>query len=354
MAGEKTEKATPKRRSEARKKGQVAKSTDLQGAIVLLAGIMAMGSAGPKLVTRMADQLRASMQQVANPDVVSAHGIGTLMSSAGTAVLLSVAPIALACTLAGILTNVGMVGFKPSGKALRPDPKRLNPIAGAKNIFGPNAIVETAKSVAKVGAVAAIVAIALLPKLPEFGGMVGLSPVDFGSILASDMSSLVKRAALAYFLIGIADFFWQRHRHEKSLKMDKQEVKDEAKEANLPPEVRGALRRRQMEMSRKRMMAEVPTADVVVTNPTHFSVALRYDATKADAPEVIAKGQDHLALRIREIAREHGVPVIPDPPLARGLYASVDLHHTIPEEFFGAVAAVLAFVYRTAARRAAA
>jgi flagellar biosynthetic protein FlhB len=354
MAGEKTEKATPKRRSEARKKGQVARSTDLQGAIVLLAGIMAMGSAGPKLVTRMADQLRASMQQVANPDVVSAHGIGTLMSSAGTAVLLSVAPIALACTLAGILTNVGMVGFKPSGKALRPDPKRLNPIAGAKNIFGPNAIVETAKSVAKVGAVAAIVAIALLPKLPEFGGMVGLSPVDFGSILASDMSSLVKRAALAYFVIGIADFFWQRHRHEKSLKMDKQEVKDEAKEANLPPEVRGALRRRQMEMSRKRMMAEVPTADVVVTNPTHFSVALRYDATKADAPEVIAKGQDHLALRIREIAREHGVPVIPDPPLARGLYASVDLNHTIPEEFFGAVAAVLAFVYRTAARRAAA
>jgi flagellar biosynthetic protein FlhB len=354
MAGEKTEKATPKRRAEARKKGQVAKSTDLQGAIVLLAGIMAMGSAGPKLVTRMADQLRASMQQVANPDVVSAHGIGTLMSAAGMAVLLSVAPIALACMLAGILSSVGMVGFKPSGKALKPDPKRLNPISGAKNIFGPNAIVETAKSVAKVGAVAAIVAIALLPKLPEFGGMVGLSPVDFGSILASDMGSLVKRAALAYFFIGVADFFWQRHRHEKSMKMDKQEVKDEAKEQNLPPEVRGALRRRQMELSRKRMMAEVPTADVVVTNPTHFSVALRYDTTKADAPEVIAKGQDHLALRIREIAREHGVPVIPDPPLARGLYASVDLNHTIPEEFFGAVAAVLAFVYRTAARRAAA
>jgi flagellar biosynthesis protein FlhB len=354
MAGDKTEKATPKRRNEARQKGQVARSTDLQGAIVLLAGIVTIGAAGPKLVERMADVLRAGIAQTRSPDIVSMHGIGTLMSSAGMAVLLAVAPIAVACVLAGVAANVGMVGFKPSGKALKPDPKRINPAAGAKNLFGPNAIVETAKSIAKVGAVAAIVAIALLPKLPEFGGMVGISPVEFGSILAGDMNSLVKRAALAYFLIGVADYLWQRHRHEKSLKMDKQEVKDEAKEQNLPAEVRGALRRRQMELSRKRMMAEVPTADVVVTNPTHFSVALRYDANRADAPEVIAKGKDHIALRIRELAREHGVPVIPDPPLARGLYASVDLGHTIPEEFFGAVAAVLAFVYRTAARRAAA
>jgi flagellar biosynthetic protein FlhB len=354
MAGEKTEKATPKRRNEARQKGQVARSTDLQGAVVLLAGIVAMGAVGPKIVERMADVLRGAIAQMSSPDVVSRHGIGTLMSSAGEAVLLAVAPIALACVMAGVATSVGMVGFRPSGKALKPDPKRLNPVSGAKNIFGPNAIVETLKSIAKVGVVAAIVAIALLPRLPEFGGMVGISPVEFGSILAGGMSSLVKRAALAYFVIGVADFLWQRHRHEKSLKMDKQEVKDEAKEQNLPAEVRSTLRRRQMELSRKRMMAEVPTADVVVTNPTHYSVALRYDAAKADAPEVVAKGQDHIALRIRELAREHGVPVVPDPPLARGLYGSVELGHTIPEEFFGAVAAVLAFVYRTAARRAAA
>jgi flagellar biosynthesis protein FlhB len=354
MAGEKTEKPTPKRRGEARKKGQVARSTDLQGAIVLLAGIVTIGSAGPKLVNRMADVMRGAIAQTSSPDIVSRHGIGTLMSSAGEAVLLAVAPIALACVLAGVAANLGMVGFKPSGKALKPDPKRINPVAGAKNLFGPNAIVETVKSIAKVGAVAAIVAFALLPKLPEFGGMVGLSPVEFGSILAGDMNSLVKRAALAYFLIGVADFLWQRHRHEKSLKMDKQEVKDEAKEQTVSAEIRGAIRRRQMELSRQRMMSEVPTADVVVTNPTHFSVALRYDANRADAPEVIAKGKGHVALRIRELAREHGVPVIAEPPLARGLHASVELGHTIPEEFFGAVAAVLAFVYRTAARRAAA
>jgi flagellar biosynthetic protein FlhB len=354
MAGEKTEKATPKKRREAREKGQVARSSDLQGAVVLMVGVVALGYAGPGLVQRMGDVMRGAILQTQDPGIVSKQGIGVLMSAAGQAALLAVAPIALACVLAGVAASVGMVGFKPSGKALKPDFRRMNPVTGAKNIFGPNAIVETAKSLAKVGVVAAIVAIALLPRLPEFGGMVGISPTDFGSILATDMGSLVKRAAFAYLFIGIADFAWQKRRTEKSMKMDKQEVRDEAKNQDLPAEVRGMIRRRQMEASRKRMMADVPTADVVVTNPTHYSVALRYDPSRGDAPEVVAKGKGIVALRIRELAAEHGVPVIPDPPLARGLYGSVEIGHLIPEEFFGAVAAVLAFVYRTAARRAAA
>ena len=354
MAGEKTEKATPKKRKEAREKGQVARSIDLQGAVVLIAGIIAIGSAGPGLVQRMGDVMRGAIEQMSDPSIVSKQGLGLLMMSAGKATLLAVAPIALACMLAGIASSIGMVGFRPSGKALKPDFRRVNPLSGAKNLFGPNALVETVKSIAKVGVVAAIVAIALLPKLPEFGGMVGISPTDFGSILATDMGSLVKRAAFAYLFIGIADFAWRKKRNAKSMKMDKQEVSDEQKTQNLPPEVRSMIRRRQMEASRKRMMSAIPTADVVVTNPTHFSVALRYDANRGDAPEVVAKGKGIVALRIRELAREHGVPVIPDPPLARGLYASVEIGHLIPEEFFGAVAAVLAFVYRTAARRAAA
>ena len=354
MAGEKTEKATPKKRKQARERGQVARSTDLQGAVVLLAGIVALGSAGPAMVQRMADVMRDGIAQMSSPDVVSKKGIGLLFQHAGEAALLAVAPIALACVLAGVVTSAGMVGLKPSGKALKPDAKRISPLSGFKNLFGPNAFFEAGKSIAKVGVVAAIVAVALLPKLPEFGGMVGLSPVEFGTILSNDLGALIKRAAFAYLLIGAIDFAWQKRRTEKSLKMDKQEVRDEAKEQNLPAEVRGALRRRAMELSRKRMMAEVPTADVVVTKPTHYSVALRYDGTKVDAPEVVAKGKGHIALRIREIAREHGVPVIADPPLARGLHGSVELGQQIPEQFFGAVAALLAFVYRTAARRAAA
>jgi flagellar biosynthesis protein FlhB len=354
MAGEKTEKATPKKQKEAREKGQVARSTDLQGAIVLMVGIVALGTAGPGLVQRLGDVLRAAIVQTSSPDVVSIRGIGGLMTSAGTATLLAVAPIALACMIAGVLASVGMVGFKPSAKALKPDFKRMDPKSGAKQIFGPNSLVELAKSLTKVGVVAAIVAVALLPKLPEFGGMVGLSPTDFGTILSADMGSLIKRAAFAYLFIGMADFAWQKKRTAKSMKMDKQEVSDEAKTQQLPAEVRSMIRRRQMDASRKRMMSAVPTADVVVTNPTHFSIALRYDTTRGDAPEVVAKGRGIVALRIRELAREHGVPVVADPPLARGLYASVELNQLIPEEFFAAVAAVLAFVYRTAARRAAA
>jgi flagellar biosynthesis protein FlhB len=351
---DKTEKATPKRRGEARRKGQVARSQDLQGAVVLLAGVVALGAAGPGLVDRMADILRTTIAQTATPEVVSTEGLGLLLGHAASAAALAVAPIALACTLAGVAASVGMVGFKPSGQALRPDPKRINPISGAKNLFGPNALVETAKSIVKVGVVAGIVAVALLPRLPEFGGMVGLSPMDFGTTLAGSMGDLVKRAAFAYLLVGAADYWWQRRRNDKSMRMDKQEVKDEAKQQSLPPEVRSMIRRRQIEASRRRMMVNVPQADVVVTNPTHYSVALRYDPTRADAPQVVAKGKGHVALRIREIAREHDVPVVPDPPLARGLYAAVEIDRQIPEEFFGAVAAVLAFVYRAAGRRAAA
>ena len=224
MAGEKTEKATPKKAKEAREKGQVARSTDLQGAVVLMVGIFALGSAGPGLVQRLGDVLRAAIVQTSSPDVVSMQGIGGLMISAGTATLLAVAPIALACMIAGVLASVGMVGFRPSAKALKPDFKRMDPKSGAKNIFGPNALVELAKSLTKVGVVAAIVAVALLPRLPEFGGMVGLSPTDFGTILSADMGSLVKRAAFAYLFIGIADFAWQKKRTAKSMKMDKQEV----------------------------------------------------------------------------------------------------------------------------------
>jgi flagellar biosynthetic protein FlhB len=302
----------------------------------------------------MGDVMRGAIVQISDPGIVSKQGIGLLMMSAGKAAALAVAPIALACMLAGVAASVGMVGFRPSGKALKPDFRRINPLSGAKNLFGPNALVETGKSIAKVGVIAAIVAVALLPRLPEFGGMVGISPTDFGAILATDMGSLVKRAAFAYLFIGLADFAWAKRRTEKGMKMDKQEIRDEAKNANLPAEVRSMIRRRQMEASRKRMMSNVPTADVVVTNPTHYSVALRYDTARGDAPEVVAKGKGVIALRIRELAAEHGVPVVPDPPLARGLYASVEIGHLIPEEFFGAVAAVLAFVYRTAARRAAA
>lgn len=349
-SSDKTEKATPKKREEAREKGQVARSADLNGAVVLLAGVMVLGAAGSSIVGRMGDVMRGTLGNLANFEAVSREGVGSIMLSAGGAVLLSVAPIALACGIAALLIGVVQVGPKPMPKALKPDPKRLNPVQGAKNIFGPNAAAEAIKSVSKVAIVGAIVFAAVAPKLTELGALVGISPLELGSALSGEVKAIALRAAAAYLVIGFADYAWQRHRTEKQLKMDKQEVKEEAKGQALPAEVRSAIRRRQMQASRARMMEAVPEADVIITNPTHYAVALKYDSGSA-APEVVAKGQDLIALRIRELAAEHGVPIVPNPPLARGLHASVEIGQQIPEEFYAAVAHVLAFVYRVAARK---
>jgi flagellar biosynthesis protein FlhB len=350
--GDKTEKATPKKRADARKKGQVAKSQDLNGAVVMLAGIMALAAAGGAIATRMQDVLRKALLQTSEPNVVSHKGVGPILWEAVVDTGLAVAPIAGACLVAGVVVSVLQVGLKPSFKAAAPDPKRINPLQGAKQLVSPNALVEGGKSVLKVSIVAAIVAFALVPDIPQLGTLVGMTPIQLGEHLVAEIMGIAQRAVIAYLFIGLADVIWQRYRHEKQLKMDKQEVKEEMKQQSLPAEVKMTMRRRQMMASRARMMAAVPEADVVVTNPTHFSVALKYESGKL-APEVVAKGQDLLALRIREIAKENGVPIVPDPPLARSLHKNVEVGKPIPEELYAAVAQVLAYVYRIAGRRAA-
>jgi flagellar biosynthesis protein FlhB len=350
-AGDKTEKATPKRRSEARKKGQVAKSADLNGAVVMFAALFALSATAPHLVETLQTSLRDAFGLIASPDVVNHRGLGPLIADQARSAGLAAAPVIFTCVAAAVLVNVIQVGGKPHIGALKPDPKRLNPLQGFKTIYGPNALFEGAKNIVKVVAVGAVTALAVLPKLDELAALVGLPPSELLPTLAHTVLAIAQRAGFAYLVIGVIDYAYQRHRHEKSLKMDKQEVKEEHKSNELPPEVRGAIRRRQMQAARARMMADVPTADVVVTNPTHFAVALKYDPEKA-APEVVAKGSDLIAKKIREIAASNGVPVIADPPLARSLHASVEVGHIIPEELYQAVAQLLAFVYRTARRRA--
>jgi len=350
-AGDKTEKATPKKRSEARKKGQVAKSHDLNGAVVMFAALFALSATAPHLVAVLQSSLRDAFALIATPDVVNGSGLGPLVSAQAKAASLAAAPVIFTCVAAAVLINVIQVGGKPHVQALKPDPKRLNPFSGFKNIYGPNALFEGAKNVFKVAAVGAVTALGVLPKLDQFAALVGMPPAQLMPTLAHMVLGIAQRAGIAYLLIGIVDYAYQRYRTEKSLKMDKQEVKEEHKSSELPAEVRGAIRRRQMQAARARMMADVPTADVVVTNPTHFAVALRYDAEKA-APEVVAKGSDLIAQKIRELAAESGVPVIADPPLARSLHGAVEVGHQIPEELYQAVAGLLAYVYRTARRRA--
>jgi flagellar biosynthesis protein FlhB len=349
---DKTEKATPKRREEARKKGTVAKSQDVNSAAVLLVCLGVLAAAGPLMLTRLEDMMRDGLRLIATPSVVSEEGLGAIMGAAGEVVAICIAPVALAALVAGVAASVAQVRWKPSAEAIKPDPKRMNPIAGAKNLFGPRAVFEAGKNIAKVLVVGVVVAIAVVPDLDELAALVGLPARELLSRLASEVLGIALRAAAAFVVIAAADYAWQRYQTEKQLKMTKEEVKQEFKNQQLSAEVRGAIRRRQIQAARARMMADVPQADVVVTNPTHFAVALRYDSQNV-APVVVAKGQDLVAKRIRETAAEHDVPVVPDPPLARALHASVEVGHAIPEELYQAVAQLLAFVYRLAGRRAA-
>jgi flagellar biosynthetic protein FlhB len=302
-------------------------------------------------------QLRAAMQtmlvQAADPSVVGFQGLGGLMTAAGTTVAIACAPVALVCLVAGVGISVAQVGLRPAPEALNPDAKRLNPVQGAKNIFGLNALVETVKGTVKILVVGGIAALALFPKLTDLAALVGIPPVELGSELLRRVSDICWKAGAAYLLIAAADMFWQQRRHERQLRMRKDDVKREQKEEAVSPEVRASLRRKASELSRGRMMAAVLDADVVVANPTHFAVALSYDGT-TPAPRVVAKGQDLIALQIRRVAEENGVPVVENPPLARALHATVELGREIPEQLYQAVAELLAFVYRTAGRRAAA
>ena len=350
----KTEKATPKRRGEARKKGQVAKSSDLNGAVVLGIGLIGVMFLGPNVVSGAAAAMRAILAEVSTPGrATSAAGLHSLEQIGLNTILTTVAPIAGMCAAAAFLVNVAQVGFRPSSHALKPNFSKLNPLTGVKNTFGPRIFFEGGKAISKVVAVGAVVAIALLPDLTNLGASIDTTPMALGKLISSGVFGIAERAVMAYLLIGIVDLIYQKRKMAKSMKMTKHEVKEEGKQQSSPPEVRAAIRKRQFQAARARMMAAIPQADVVVTNPTHFAVALQYDGSHP-APIVVAKGQDLVAKQIRRIAEENNVPIVPDPPLARSLHASVEIGQMIPAEMFAAVAQVLAFVYRMAGRRKAA
>jgi flagellar biosynthetic protein FlhB len=348
---ERTEKATAKHRQRAREKGQVARSPDLSGSLVLIAGLLALSAMGPKIVESGAVTFRETLRDIATPArATSAAGLSELMHTALTTIVLAVAPVAGACLLAGLLGGVAQVGFKPTAQALKLDFRRINPSSGARNLFGPNAIFEAIKAIAKVAVVGLVASLAVLPGLTTLAAKVGMPAHALGELMGERALSIAQHAAFAYLVIGLLDYAWRRRRHEKQLRMTKQEVKDETRQYGISGEVKNAQRRRQMQAARARMMAAVPKADVVVTNPTHYAVALLYDGSHT-APLLVAKGKDLIAAQIRRVAEENDVPVIADPPLARALHSSTEIGQMIPQELYAAVAQVLAFVYRMAGRR---
>jgi flagellar biosynthetic protein FlhB len=349
-AENRTEKATPRRREDARKRGQVARSPDLSGSLVLIAGLFTIALLGGHIADALASCMRTIFAGISNPQTVtSAAGLKALLSVGLTTVALTVGPVAGACLLSAVVGGVVQVGGLPRARALRFDWHRISPAAGAKNLLGPNLLFETGKAIAKVAIVGLVAALSLLPGISGLAAKVGIQPLALGALSGRTAIAMAERAAFAYLLIGLVDYAWRRRRHERSLRMTKQEIKEEERRHNVAAEVKQALRRRQLQAAKARMMAAVPDADVVVTNPTHFAVALKYDGSKP-APEVLAKGQDLIAAQIRRVAEEHEVAIVADAPLARALYGSTEIGQVIPAELYVAVARVLAFVYRIAHR----
>lgn len=342
---ERTEQPSEKRLREAREKGDVPRSRDLSGALVVMAGVAALlsGSEGLMFHARAIYRLGLSYSRDALfSDALPARVLGMAVRES----LMLFAPVAVATLLATFAGPMLLGGISFSGQALQPKFDRLDPIKGLGRIFAMRGLVELGKALLKLLFIGAALALLLEHSVDELQAL-GRADVALGVARAM---SLLGRSALLFgallALIGGADALYQKFDHAKRLRMTRQELKDEAKETEGNPELKGRIRQVQFEMSRRRMMQELPKADVLVTNPTHFAVALKYDENGAGAPRVIAKGVDVLAQQIRLVASGHRIPMVEAPPLARALYATTSLGREIPVSLYVAVAQVLAYVYQ--------
>lgn len=261
-------------------------------------------------------------------------------------VLLIIAPILVVAFLIAFVTDVAQVKWKPTLEPMKPKFSKLNPLKGFKKFFSLNALVELVKSIAKIGLILYICYSYLKDKWAMLLNLYDVTLMQALQLAAETVTDLGIRIALLYMVIAFADFAYQKIKFKNDMKMTKQEIKEEYKQQEGDPQIKGKIRQKMRESSMRRMMQDLPQADVVITNPTHYAVAIKYDPKVADAPLVIAKGEDYLAARIKEAAREHHIEIVENKPLARMLYANVDIGQAVPPELYQAVAEVLAFVYQ--------
>jgi len=343
---EQTEKATPKRRSEARKRGQVAKSPDLAGAVVFLAGVFVLHVLAPATIASVGSAMQAILWRIHEQQDFTATAVWMLFARVFLSAGMLLGVLFAASLTGALLVNLLQTGVVFSLQPIVPSFNKINPLTGLQRMFSKQVLVNLGKQLLKLGAVLVIVYTSVAGSLSTLL-IVGQMPAQEVVRFVGDVAfSIGWKFGFLLVLIGAIDYAYEKWQFEDQLKMTKQEVKDEYRQSEGNPEVRGAVKRRQREFARRRMMAAVPKATVVVTNPTHFAVALEWDELKMDAPVVTAKGADLIAKRIREIATEHGIPIMENPPLARTLYAKVDLDQSIPPNMYAAVAQVIAFVFK--------
>lgn len=349
LGQERTESATPRRRQEAREKGQIARSREVNTVLVLGAGLLALHLWGRATLERLMDLYRWSvgaMGTLALTPATLEEGAGQLALYVGALL----APLVLPVMVAGVAADLAQGGFVWSAHPLIPRWERLDPAAGFRRLFSGRSLVELLKSVLKLAVVALAAWSALRPALPRFETLPGLEPGQFLGFCAALIMTMGIRVLAALALLAAADHVFQRWDFSRSLRMTRQELKEEYRQTEGDPLLRQRIRTKQLEVSRRRMMREVPKADVVVTNPVHLAIALRYDEKAMAAPRVVAMGQRLIAERIREIARRHNVPIVEDPPLAWALFRSTRVGGEVPVALYRAVAELLAVAYRRRGR----
>ncbi len=345
FAQEKTEQATPRKKQEARQKGQVAKSMELPAAFILFSAFLSFYLFGNDFKERIYKLFSATFHDYMLMDI-SKQNVTALFAQLLYQGFLLMAPFMLIAVTVAVLMNFIQFGFLVTGEPLKMKWSKLNPIEGAKNILSLRSLVEFLKSLLKLSIIGFI---AYLTLWNEREQILVMASMPLRSILSHTVGitmSLGLKIGIALIILAVLDYGYQRYEYEKKLRMSKQDIKDEFKKTEGDPLIKGKIREKQKRMALQRMMQEVPKADVVITNPTHFAIALQYDANHMEAPRVIAKGQGFVALRIKDIARQNGVVTMENKPLARALYERVDIGQTIPAELFQAVAEVLAYVYR--------
>ncbi len=343
--GEGTEDATPKRRQEARADGNIARSQDAANALLLFGSVLVLSSSMSPLLGSLASMLRKCLGGD-NAQAVRAEDVTAVIAPTLIEAGIACAPIVLAATALGALAHLWQVGFLVTGKALEPKFERLDPIKGAGRILGVRGVIKTAMDIMKVVLVGWIAWNLGVAVLPEIAGLPGLD-VYAGFRKIGDLGlTLAMQIGAALLVLGLADYGVQRFKHERDLRMTKQQVRDEWKESEGDPKVKQRRMQIARQIAMQRLQVAVPKADVIVTNPEHISVAIQYDPASMAAPRIVAMGADHLAMRIRQLATRHGIPIVERKPLARALFAHSKVGQEIPADHYKAVAEILAYVYR--------
>ncbi|MDY0408176.1 flagellar biosynthesis protein FlhB [Virgibacillus soli] len=345
FAGEKTEKATPKKREDERKKGKVAKSQDVNTGVLLLCSFLILFIFGSYMKDGLLNLLQRFFTVFIHWDL-NEQTVRQLLNGATLETAKLLAPIMLIAIVAGLASNLMQIGFLLTTEPLKFDLKKLDPVQGAKRIFSIRALVELLKSLLKISCIGIVTFMIIWMYKDD---MMMLAFVDVEAALAFFGKTTIIMgiaATIALLVLSVFDYAYQRYDYEKNMRMSKQDIKDEYKNIEGNPLIKSKMREKQRQMAMSRMMSEVPKADVIITNPTHFAIALKYDEEKAIAPYVVAKGTDHIAMKIKEIAKAHGIVTIENRPLARSLYSEAEIGDVIPERFYQEVAEVLAYVYR--------